>query len=541
MHFNVSSFLRTSAEKCPERAAIHSLIGGKKLSASYQEVDALTDYYARKLEKRGFTKGCKTVVMVKMGVDFIALSFALFRIGAIPVLIDPGMGVKKMALCIQEVKPESFVGIPLAWLASKFFPTAFSSVRSSFILWSSSLESVKEQVKRKTAPAPFPLCNTDEGEVAAILFTSGSTGIAKGVIYTHAHFREQVRLIQKTYHIMPGEIDLAPFPLFALFDFAMETTVVIPNMDPTEQAKADPAKVVSAIQEQKVSSAFGSPTLWKKIIPYCKEKGIILHSLKRVLIAGAPVSVNLLEEFVEILPKDAEMHTPYGATEALPIASISATEVRKETGEATKNGAGICVGSPLKGVTIKIIAIKDEEITSYSPKLLLPEGKIGEIIVQGDVVTKEYYQRKSSTKMAKIMTNSKNFWHRMGDLGYFDKKGRLWFVGRKMHRVECEGGVKLFPIQIEALYNEHPKVERSALVGIGTIGKQKAVLFIEPVKGAFPKTDKQKENFRKELQERTANHPLTKHIQEIHFHPSFPVDVRHNAKIDRQCLRHTNM
>ncbi len=537
MLFNVSSFLRDSAVKNPQRQAVYSLIGGKNISATYQELDALTDHYANTLKRKGMKKGDKTVVMVKMGVDFIALTFALFRIGAVPVLIDPGMGVKKMALCIQEVKPDSFAGIPLAWLASKCFPKAFSTVRSSFILWKSPLEKIKRKMQSNTAHTPSPLCETEEDEMAAILFTSGSTGIAKGVVYTHAHFREQVRLIQSTYNIKAGEVDLAPFPLFALFDFAMETTVVIPDMDPTQQAKADPRKVIAAIQKHHVTTAFGSPTLWKKIIPCCKKNGETLHSLKRVLVAGAPVPVTLLEELTEVLPEDAQIHTPYGATEALPIASISAREVKEETAEKTKNGAGICVGRPLEGITIRIIRITDTPITHYKPELLLPQGKTGEIIVQAKVVTKEYYNRKPATESAKIREGENKIWHRMGDSGYFDTKGRLWFVGRKAHRVEINDKTTLFPIQVEALYNQHPDVERSALVGIGRQGEQKGVIYIEPKKGKMPKNNTEQENFCNELRKRTADHPLTKHIQEIRFHPSFPVDVRHNAKISREQLR----
>jgi acyl-CoA synthetase (AMP-forming)/AMP-acid ligase II len=383
---------------------------------------------------------------------------------------------------------------------------------------------------------PFPIAETRPNEIAAILFTSGSTGVPKGVVYTHTIFTTQVDMLRDLYGIKPGEIDLCTFPLFALFGPVLGMTCVIPDMDATRPAHVDPRKIFAAIEDFGVTNLFGSPALLKRV----GESGWqnrTMPALHRVVSAGAPVAAAVLETFATKLGPDARIYTPYGATEALPVCSIGSDEILRETRHCTDRGAGICIGRPVDGIALKIIRISDEPIANWSDDLLVPDGEIGEIAVQGTVVTREYYNRPASTALAKIIDPaSGGFYHRMGDVGYRDGQGRIWFCGRKSHRVITPEGT-LFTIPCEAVFNTHPGVSRTALVGVGALGSQQPVLCVErkpPSPGMRERIHI--EAMRRELLDLGAQHARTRGITTILFHPSFPVDIRHNAKIFRERL-----
>jgi len=495
---------------------------------SFQDLNILADDYARGFQALGIQRGDRVSLLVKPRLEFIPLTFALFKLGAVPVLIDPGMGRKPFLACLQRIKPRVLIAEPIVQALTLFFPRAFASLKIKVTVgrnigwWGGkSLSSCRLKAK-----IPFPTVHTAREDEAAILFTSGSTGPAKGVTYTHGIFEAQTRHIQAMYQIQPGEIDLACFPLFGLFSMAMGMTVIIPEMDPTKPAQADPAKLIEAIQSQGCTSAFGSPAIWKNMARRCLAERIKLPSMKRILMAGAPIPVSMHEAFQEILAEGAELHSPYGATEALPIASIASQEILSETQAASRRGEGTCVGLPAPGVEIRVIKISDEPILEWSEDLQLPQGEIGEICVRGAVVTHEYKEEPEHTAAAKIQDCNGGFWHRMGDLGHLDEEGRLWFCGRKGHRVRrAADDVEMYSVPCEAIFNEHPAVYRSALVGV----EGRALIVVE----LEPDIESLQAQLREELLALGAANPLTESIKEILFHPSFPVDVRHNAKIHR--------
>jgi acyl-CoA synthetase (AMP-forming)/AMP-acid ligase II len=217
----------------------------------------------------------------------------------------------------------------------------------------------------------------------------------------------------------------------------------------------------------------------------------------------------------------------------LPVSSISGREVLDDCSEKSRRGAGTCVGKPLSGIDVRLIHITDEPITRWSEDLSVPDGEFGEIVVVGDVVTKRYYGLDRATACAKIRDDDR-IRHRMGDVGYRDEQGRIWFCGRKGYRVVTENGT-MFPVPCEAIFNEHPDVSRSALVGVGPRGKQTPVIIIEPESGRFPRGGGVAV-FREEILELARSSDLTRSINRVLFHRSLPVDIRHNAKIDREQL-----
>jgi acyl-CoA synthetase (AMP-forming)/AMP-acid ligase II len=276
---------------------------------------------------------------------------------------------------------------------------------------------------------------------------------------------------------------------------------------------------------------FGSPALLDTVGRWGAARGVRLPTVRHVISAGAPVSPEIIERFQRMLPDGASIHTPYGATESLPVATISSHEILGETRNATDRGAGTCVGRPVPSIEATLIRIDDGPIAEWNDGLLVADGEIGEIVVKGRQVTREYYNAPEHNRLAKI-ADSGGVRHRMGDLGYVDDAGRLWFCGRKSQRVRTPSGT-LFTEPCEAVFNAHPAVFRSALVGVGAPGAQLPVLCVELEKHV---RRRQRGRVRRELMARAQEFEHTSEIETVLFHPGFPVDIRHNAKIGRGAL-----
>lgn len=529
---NIAKTLAEVAARNPDRKGLIEARTGACLT--FSELLAYSQSLAFHFTENGVRAGDRVMLMVPPSADFICLTFALFSIGAPVILIDPGMGYKNLLRCIAGVRPEVFIGIPKAHLFRKFFPKPFVTVKKQFCCgFSFGLfgSNITEMARRHKQIRPIEQPGPDD--LAAIIFTTGSTGPPKGVRYEHSIFAAQLELIRTYWGITPEDVDQPAFPLFALFSAALGACSVIPDMDPSRPATVDPEKFLDSIERYKVTYSFGSPAIWNVVSSYCIEEKKTIPGLKQVLMAGAPVPGRLIETLSSILPKDARIHTPYGATESLPIVSIEGREIIDKTWPLTRIGKGTCVGRPLPGIEIKIISISDDIIESLSENMELATGEIGEIIVRGDVVTRAYENNAKETNLAKIQDGN-TFWHRLGDTGYLDNQRRLWFCGRRAHRVVTEQGV-LFTIPCEAIVNEHPEVFRSALVGITNQEKpqfKKPVLIIEKEK----KSKRKDEEIRSEIKDLTTASALTKDITNILFNHDFPVDIRHNAKIFREKL-----
>ncbi len=350
-------------------------------------------------------------------------------------------------------------------------------------------------------------------------------------MYAHQTLAAQALLLRDQFGIRPGERDLATFPLFAFFDPVWQATAVIPRMDFTRPGSVNPPSIIGPVIEQGVTHAFGSPALLDRVGRWGVERGVKLPTLKRVLSAGAPVSGRVLELFAQLLGPDAEIHTPYGATEALPICSISLSELRKDAGDGTANGRGVCVGRPLPQVRLEVMQITDSPIENWSDALRLPRDEVGELVVWGPNVSREYWNRPEATRLAKIRSAAGEVGHRTGDVGSIDALGRVWFCGRKSHRVVTLSET-LFSVACEGVFNQHKQVRRTALVGMGAVPHQRPALCVEVENdGGVDRSQ-----IRRDLLALGAACPLTRNVETILFHHRFPVDIRHNAKIFRERL-----
>jgi acyl-CoA synthetase (AMP-forming)/AMP-acid ligase II len=622
---NIARHLPLMAARQPDHPALKIPRGRTRagdidyLTLTFAELDAEVAAWAARITATGVKTEDRVLVMVRQGLPLIAAAFALFKIGAVPVVIDPGMGLKSFLTCVERTQPRALLGIPLARVISRVFRKPFRNVTIRIPASSSTTSRLSTSGSQPSA-LNSQLVSRSATDLAAILFTSGSTGTPKGVCYEHGMFEAQVRLIRATYGIQPGEVDLPMLPIFALFNPALGMTTIVPEIDPARPAAVDPAKIVQAIRQENVTNSFGSPTLWAKIADHCLRTNTTLPSLRRVLCAGAPVPETLWENSRHFLTH-GQLHSPYGATEALPIASVCAAEiiprsasashatvtaVRASSTRTAPSGSaqpvqfrsiadtsqspfsqesasafhpspltphasaapsGACVGRPLPGIDVRIIAITDVPIATITETRELRPGEIGEIIVRGPVVTEAYDALPEATAAAKISEpNSQRStfnaqlstppnsdlsvkrsalsverssvspaaaaWHRMGDCGYFDPLGRLWFCGRKVERVLTANG-PLFTEPCEQVFRSHPQIARCALIGLGVPGKQLPALVIQPREklSASAKTA-----LARELRSLAAAHATTAGITRFYFHKAFPVDVRHNAKIHRLTL-----
>lgn len=538
--WNVGILLDEVAQTQPDAIAI--AVSGRRDRNGQRQYDTMTfrqlaedsTRLAAGLAGMGVTPGTRLAVMVRPGIDFVSLVFALFKAGAVSILIDPGMGKKNVLSCLDQVQPQGFVAIPLVHAVRLLNGRRYREAKLNITAgrrWFWGGATLKKL--RQAEVSDFRPFEATADDRAAIIFTSGSTGPPKGVEFRHEGFRRQVEFIQERYEIQPGEVDVPGFPLFGLFNSAMGVTSVIPEMDFSRPATVDPRNILEAVHDWQATQAFASPAVWNAVGQFCEREKLQMPTLRRVLSAGAPVPPHVLQR-MRVAAPNAEMHTPYGATEALPIASISASEVLSETLQHSREGAGTCVGTRFRGIEWQVIAITDEAIETIDHAASIETGEIGELIVRGPVITRRYATSEEATRRSKIR-DGEMIWHRMGDVGYLDDQNRFWFCGRKSHRLTTAGG-PMFTIPVEAIFNNHPRIFRSALVGIGPRDDQTPVVIVEPWPGQYPDTSEEIDQLLDELHQLGNKNELTERIHHFLLHPNFPVDVRHNSKIFREKL-----
>lgn len=571
---NICRHLKQAAHAIPHHlaVAVQSAQGASVANLRYSELDFLnldrqSDAIAFALNAHGIERGMKAVLMVTPSLDFFALTFALFKAGVIPILVDPGMGIRNLKQCFAEAAPDAFIGIPKAHIARRLFGWGKGSIKSLLnvddgktglaaklirigtgaISLSTLLQSTSVQSSAPKSEYPMVMLKSDE--IAAILFTSGSTGTPKGVVYSHGMFEAQIQALKNDYGICHGERDLATFPLFSLFGPALGMASIVPEMDASKPITANPEFLFAAIEKYQCSNIFVNPALLERLGRAGEQKQHKLPSVQRVISAGAPATIASIARFSKMLSQGVPILNSYGATESLPISMI-ASDALFATTDITDNGGGICVGRAIDGVTIRIIAISEEVIPEWDDALQLNNGEIGEIVVQGPMVSQSYYlnnsqhasqnesQGKRATAAAKIWDSATNtVRHRMGDLGYLDDQGLLWMCGRKAHRVDATlNGLfakRYYSIPCERIFNTHPNVKRSALVGVKVANEIEPLICIELDQSLVCNKSQQ---LYQDLIAIAEQFMQTQGIRRFLIHPDFPVDVRHNAKIFREKL-----
>lgn len=479
-----------------------------------------SDRLAGSLMAMGVSPGMRVAVMAPPSPRLFATLFALFRLGAVAVMVDPGMGLKGLRRCLNEADCHAFIGSPKAMLARAVFGLC-AGVRIVAHIGNGWLPGWRRLVEARSAGTPVhPVAPND---MAAILYTSGSTGPAKGAVYSAGMLAAQVVALKEMLDIQPGETDLSTFPLFGLYAPVLRMTAVIPRMDFTRPASVDPRMLLSMGARYRVDNLFASPAVLRRLADRAADHGG-LDRLKRVVSAGAPVPWTLVRRVRPLLQPSARLFTPYGMTEALPIACPSDSEILGDALARTRRGGGIYLGKPVSGVRVTILPPSDEPMSSLPE--VQPPGTHGEIAVVGPQVTHSYWHRPEADARHKIVVNGE-VTHRTGDLGYLDSSGALWYLGRQSQVVWVCG--RSYPADAcESVFLDLPGLARAALV---QAGPDRAALVVEPLPEGMAADLKDR------IRCRAAEVGLDVPISTVLIHDGpFPVDRRHNSKIDRDAL-----
>jgi len=526
---NLAEYLRDQSRKNPDKPV---LIYPDKIS--FSEFDRKVDQLAHGLSDTGIKKGMKVILLATTNTEFFILVFALFRIGTIIVLIDPGVGQRVMNTSLKTIDADVFIGIPTAHLFRLIHKKSFKGIDINItvgnrLFWGGH----KLSHLYKNTNEPFKAGEINANDLGGIFFTSGSTGPPKGVMYLNRMFHAQINLFADHYQWSSEEVDLCTFPIIGLFSICLGCTVAIADMNPVQPAQLDPAKVWANLEDFNCTHMFASPMVIRKLNKYANDNSLKLEKIKRIVTAGAPVPVWLLESFRKHLPENARIHTPYGATESLPVSDAEAVDLIRIKQEFPDSD-GVCVGKPIGDNEVIIVPISDKPIKGWEPSNELKCNQIGEIAVQGSVVTESYFNTEAN-KTSKFQDENGRKFHRMGDLGRIDKNGLIWFYGRKNHRVAIENQT-LFTIPVEAYYNKLPNIQRSALVGVPSESANISipVICLEPSKKL---SDKERNDLLSQARQLSQSEPMLSSIENFLIHKSFPVDPRHNAKIFREKLQ----
>ncbi|MFC1742765.1 AMP-binding protein [Candidatus Riflebacteria bacterium] len=543
---NVVDSFSYQAKLQPKKPAIiyPELIDGKWIfkTISFASLEEYVCQLCNGLSELGIGKGDKVLIMVPMSLHHYQLLLAIFKLGAIAVYIDPGMGLKAIEAAASVAEPKAYVGILKAQILRFFskscarIPIQIGKDCPQYLVQHDLAELAINRKKTFTSA----MVTTDD--TALITFTSGTTGLPKGANRTHGFLLAQNKALLGEANMFMTDVYMPAFPIVLLLNLSWGITSVIPNMNSAKPASVDPSLVIQQIKKCGANLASGSPAYARPIAEYCKKHGIYLPELRNFWTGGAPVSLKIIETLQGVMPSGNAVII-YGSTECEPISHIDAKDAFNPVLlKRARRGKGNCVGVPASCVELKIIGIDDGPIYPGKKRLATLEKKAfqpGEIVVTGEHVNKRYYKNpeaEKETKIKEIVKGAEKIWHRTGDVGYLDGQGRIWLLGRISSRVQTKKGV-FFTIEVENVMNSHPLVENSALLAgnINRRGLAKAYMVIVLKRKFLWRWLWRRKVWKKMLLKfiRSKGYP----IEDIFYRLSLPMDKRHNAKIEYPVLK----
>ncbi|SDU88623.1 Acyl-CoA synthetase (AMP-forming)/AMP-acid ligase II [Microlunatus sagamiharensis] len=519
------------ATSSPDAPAVVELHDGVVSRTSFGELEQGIVDLAHGLVDLGVRRGDRVAVLVTPGLGLTTAVFACWRVGAVVVVADAGLGVRGMAHALRGARPDHVIGIPKAVAAldalrvpgRRIVAGDVSAPVGAVLRHPASVTSltVRGGVLRTQGAVLPDLGGTDED--VAVFFTSGATGPAKGVVYRAAQLQGQVARLAGLYAGDRDDAWVAAFPLFSLYGPAMGTAAAVPDMDPTRAGTLTASALADAAAAVDGRVVFASPAALRNVVATAgaltDAQREALTRVRVLMSAGAPVPVGLLRRVQALVP-NADLHTPYGMTEVLPVADITLPGI-----EAAGAGDGVCVGLPVPGVTVRLAPL--DATGRATGELTTQAGVTGEILVDADH-RKQRYDRLWATERASSRDPGH---HRTGDVGHLDDEGRLWVEGRLVHVLSTPDG-PLTPVGVEQRVETLPEVASAAVVGVGPAGTQQVVVVVVPVAGA---------SARRPL----AAGALAAAVREVAgvdvaavlAVPALPTDIRHNSKIDRAAVR----
>ncbi|MFC0488764.1 alpha/beta fold hydrolase [Sinomonas atrocyanea] len=521
------------AEMSPEGAVSRSL--------SWKQLDRSIAELAAGLREAGVHGGSRVSLMVPPGADLTVALYACLRLGAVVVVADAGLGTRGLSRAVKGAAPDVLIGIDralaaataLGWPGRRISVRDLPAGRRRVLGVETSLAALARRGAALGADPEWPA--PDPAAPAAVLFTSGSTGPAKGVVYTHRQLAAMRDTVARTFGIHSGARLVAGFAPFALLGPALGAVSVTPAMDVTAPRTLTARALADAAAAIDATVVFASPAALRNVL--ATRDGVdaagrqALERVDMLLSAGAPVPEPLLAQVQQLLPR-ASLHTPYGMTEALPVTDISLEGIRAADADAAAGtvagaGNGVCVGLPVHGARVAVVPLAADG-TAPGSDPVTAAGVTGEILVSAPHV-KDAYDRLWLTQLE---SSSLPGWHRTGDVGHFDAAGRLWVEGRLAHVVTAPEAV-VTPVGAEQAMERLDGVRLAAVAGVGPAGTQAVVAVVEtapPARRAGPAAPQLAGRVRAAA--RTAGVP----VSAVLAVPALPVDIRHNAKIDRTRL-----
>lgn len=518
---NVLSVLRRVATRVPERRALVMESGAITFGELWNRVDRAS----AGLLRLGLAPGDRVIVMIPMSIDLYVGMLAVLKMGAVAVFVDPWIGRRQIASFAAFAQPRAWLGIP----------------KSQLLRWMDGrLRSIPLSITTAWRVGPVPARWTldeleaadGDGEVHAverdapglITFTSGSSGEPKGANRTHRFLLAQHEALAAEFPAEEGDVDMPMFPVFALNNLASGVPSIVPAMDFRRVDRVDAARVLAQMRRHGVTTCTASPPFFDRLAAQVALRPGEKPALRRILTGGAPVSDAQLRDWRRAFP-ETEILVVYGSTEAEPVAHLTAEERLSAT-----QAPGFCAGRPSDRVRAKVVRIHDGPI-ELGPEgwagWELPAGEIGELVVSGDHVCRDYYQNPRAVRENKIVDLDGGVWHRMGDTGSFDPEGRFWIAGR-VHSTIRRGGELVHPQLVEqAAKGEDPRIRRAAAVGLPDPGLGERVVVVI------------------ETAERGLEDEVKARLSRMGFpadeilltRDPLPVDPRHNSKIDYGKLR----
>lgn len=511
---------------------------GKPFEVSWHQLSAIVNAMAVGLREAGMRPGDRVSMLVEPGRDLTAALYAVLRVGGVAVVTDAGLGIGGMTRAIKSAAPQWVIGetpgLSLARAAN--LPGQRISVRTMDPLTqrllglSGSMYHFATQYagQRYTSDVEHP-DPTPEAD-AAVLFTSGSTGPAKGVRYTHQKLSALTQRIQTTLQVSPGSSLLAGFAPFALLGPAIGATSVTPKMSVTKPATLTATALADAAIAGEATMVFASPAALRNVVDTAGElngiQRLALEDIAMLLSAGAPVPVTLMDEVLELVP-NAEFHSPYGMTESLLISDI---DHHTQHAIADQPDRGVCVGQPLDVVRVAMAPLDfygrpSDELVEGAAAV----GKLAEIVISTPHMLAGYDKLYNTNRQTQIDSVDGLQWHRTGDIGHLDAAGRLWIEGRTYHIVTPPTGV-LGPGGPEDDIQRLPEINRVALVGVGPVGTQAVVAVVEPTDQTI------KPGLAPTALTDAVRAATDVEIAAVLVTDNVPVDIRHNSKINRPVL-----
>ncbi len=515
---NIARILSNIAEERPKEPAIIEMIGGRERRTSFGQLEISARCAAAMLAADGIRAGDHVLILQPMSAELYVALLALFRLGAIAMVLDPSAGPKHVQRCCTIQPPRALIASKRAHLlrlrikALRKIPLKYSIGGRAFFArrW--------ENLNTFRPDAQLHIGNLETP--ALLTFTSGSTGQPKAAVRSHGLLLAQRTALKEALDLQPGQTDLTTLPIFLLANLASGVCSIIPNADLRHVGRIDPPPVIRQVEAHQPHSTVASPAFLERIADHCIENKIAVPGFARIFTGGAPVFPKMMLKLKQIAPQ-TQIVAVYGSTEAEPIAHIALDEMSKADFAAMQNGKGLLAGKPVPQINLKVLRQQwGRPIGDYFENSFIRDcqaaNQAGEIVVHGDHVLRGYLNGIGDQE-TKFRVGGR-VWHRTGDAGYLDERGRLWLLGRCEARIEDNRG-EIYPFAVECAAQEHPAVRRAALIASG--GQR--ILAIES-SGDLELAD---------LQKSLAWAQLDSIRQLKHI----PVDKRHNAKVDYPELR----